>query len=205
MAYPSNIGLDLSLGSDTGVSRRGDIWRPSFLSYNGPLRVEDSVMGDEITATVVARNLLTPRDNRLLSRRSDELAVRDSLVLSVRCAGSVSNMGQRLLARTRQVESLTAEVESLGREIKRLKRENKKLHALANNYSTSMKRKLDQLQESEGRIQSDHQRFVAFFQRHLLPSTSGVRPSIEASHDQPPVPPSSGVLPDAEASSERTL
>ncbi|KAM2068897.1 hypothetical protein ACFX16_000475 [Malus domestica] len=47
-----------------------------------------------------------------------------------------------------------------------------------------MKRKLDQLQDSKGQIQSDHQRFVAIFQRHFLPSPSGVRPSIETSHDQ---------------------
>lgn len=71
------------------------------------------MMRDATTATVVARNLLTPRDNRLLSRRSDELAVQESLALNVQCAGSMSNMGQRLLARTRQIESLTAEVENL--------------------------------------------------------------------------------------------
>ncbi|KAM1184984.1 hypothetical protein PS2_014025 [Malus domestica] len=145
MAYPFNICLDLSLSSDTGAPRQGIIWRPSFLSSNGPLTVEDSVMRDATTATVVARNLITPRDNRLFSRRSDELVVQDSLALSVQCVDSVSNMGQRLLARTRQVELLTAEVESLGREIKCLKRENRELRMLANDYSKSMKRKLDHL------------------------------------------------------------
>ncbi|KAB2602468.1 hypothetical protein D8674_003473 [Pyrus ussuriensis x Pyrus communis] len=96
--------------SDTDEPRQDNIWRLSFLSSNGPLTVEDSMVKDEMIATVVARNLLTPRDNTLFSRRSDELAVRDSLTLSVRCTGSVSNMGQRQLAQTRQVESLTAEV-----------------------------------------------------------------------------------------------
>ncbi|KAM2477580.1 hypothetical protein PS2_043472 [Malus domestica] len=117
----------------------------------------------------------------------------------------MSNMGQRLLARTSQVESLKTEVECLGREIKRLKRENRELRMLANDYSTSMKRKLDHLQESEGRIQSNHQKFVAFFQRHILRSLSGVRPSIEAPHDQSLVPSSSRVLPSAEASREQPL
>ncbi|KAB2612767.1 S ribonuclease [Pyrus ussuriensis x Pyrus communis] len=144
---------------DTGALRQGNIWCPSFLSSNGPLISEDSVMRDATMATVVARNLLTPGDNRLLLRRSDELAVQEPLAFSVQCAGSVSNMRQRLLARTRQVESLTAEVENLRQEIRQLKRENRDLHMLANNYSMSMKRKLDQLQESEGRIQSDHQRW----------------------------------------------
>ncbi|XP_068344162.1 U-box domain-containing protein 14-like [Pyrus communis] len=59
-------------------------------------------------------------------------------------------MGQRLLARSRQVESLMAEVENLKQEIKQLKLENRMLHVVANNYSTGMKRKLDELQESEG-------------------------------------------------------
>ncbi|KAM2118648.1 hypothetical protein ACFX1R_012033 [Malus domestica] len=102
-----------------------------------------------MTAAVVAMNLLTPKDNRLLSERSDELAVKDSLALSVQCAGSVSNMAQCLFARTRQVESLTAEVISLKEEIKRLKHENKQLHRLAHDYATNMKKKLDQLQESD--------------------------------------------------------
>ena len=141
-------------------------------------------MKNDTTTTVVARNLLTPRDNKLLSKRSDELAVQDSLALSVQCAGSISNMGQRLLARSRQVESLMAEVASLRQEVRELRHENKELYMLATSYSTSMKRKLDQLQESEVRIQSDHQRFVALLQRHLLPSSSGVAPSIEAPEDQ---------------------
>ncbi|KAM1645374.1 hypothetical protein ACFXTN_006541 [Malus domestica] len=104
--------------SDTGVPRQGNIWCPSFLSSNGHLTVEDSVMRDATTSTVVARNLFTPGDNRLLSRQSDELVVQDSLALSVQCAGSVSNMGQRLLAQNRQVESLTAEVATLKQEIR---------------------------------------------------------------------------------------
>ncbi|KAM2997270.1 hypothetical protein FF2_043980 [Malus domestica] len=105
MANPSNICLDLSLSSDTSALRQGNIWCSSFLSSNGPLTVEDSVMRDAITATVVARNLITPRDNRILSRRSDELAIQDSQALNVQCTNSVSNLGQRLLVRTRQVES----------------------------------------------------------------------------------------------------
>ncbi|KAM2277179.1 hypothetical protein ACFXTI_035512 [Malus domestica] len=113
MAYLSNICLDLSIMSDTGAPRQGNIWHSSFLSSNGPLTVEDSMMRDVTMATVVAKNLLTPRDNMLLSRRSNKLVVQDSLALSVQYAGSVSNMGQRLLAQTCQVESLTVEVANL--------------------------------------------------------------------------------------------
>ncbi|CAN6695592.1 unnamed protein product [Malus baccata var. baccata] len=196
MANPSNICLDLSLSSDAGAPRQGNIWRSSFSSSNGPLTVEDSVMRDAATATVVAINLITPKDNMILSQRSDELVVRESQALSVQCANSVSNMSQRLL-----VESLTAEVVVLNQVIRQLKYENKELHVLANNYSTSMKRKLDQLLDSEGRIQSDSRRFVDVFQRDLLPSSSKVRPGIEASNNPSPMPPSSRVPPSIKASS----
>ncbi|CAN6725243.1 unnamed protein product [Malus baccata var. baccata] len=46
-----------------------NIWHPSFLSPTGPLTVGDSVMKNDMTAAMVARNLFTPKDNRLLSKR----------------------------------------------------------------------------------------------------------------------------------------
>ncbi|KAM1044056.1 hypothetical protein ACFX14_035158 [Malus domestica] len=57
-----------------------------------------------------------------------------------------------------------------------------------------MKRKLDQMQESDGQILLDHQRFVGLFQRNLLPSYSGAILRNEAPNDQPPMPHPSGVL-----------
>ncbi|KAM1075839.1 hypothetical protein ACFX19_023841 [Malus domestica] len=113
MSGPSDRRFDLNLVEEAAPPSSDNIWRPSFFSPTGPLTVGDSVMKNDMTAAVVARNLLTPKDNRLLSKRSDELAVKDSLALSVQCAGSMSNMAQRLFARTRQVESLAAEVMSL--------------------------------------------------------------------------------------------
>ena len=104
-----------------------------------------------------------------------------------------------LFVRTRQVESLAAEVISLKQEIRWLKHENKQLHRLAHDYATNIKRKLDQLQESDDQILLDHQRFVGLFQRHLLPSSSGVVLGNEASNDEPPMPPPSGVLSSTEA------
>ncbi|KAM1650747.1 hypothetical protein ACFXTN_003422 [Malus domestica] len=68
-----------------------------------------------------------------------------------------------------------------------------------------MKRKFDQLQEFESRIQSDHQRFVARFRKQLMPSPYGVLPSIGVPHDQSPVPPPSGVLSSTETSHEQPL
>ncbi|KAM2922717.1 hypothetical protein COP2_039040 [Malus domestica] len=199
MFGPSDRRFDLNLGEEAVPPSPDNIWRPSFISPTGPLTVGDSVMKNDMTAAVVARNLVTSKDNRLLSRRSDELAVKESLALSVQCAGFVSNMAQHLFARTRQVESLAAEVMSLKQEIRGLKHENKQLHKLAHNYATNMKRKIDQMQESDGQILLDHRRFVGLFQQHL-PSSSGAVLRSEAPNDQPPIPPPSVAPPTAEAS-----
>ncbi|CAN6721283.1 unnamed protein product [Malus baccata var. baccata] len=66
-------------------------------------------------------------------------------------------------------------------------------------------RNVDQLQESDGQILLDHQRFVGLFQRHLLPSSSGVVPCTEAPNDQPSVPPPSRVLPSTKAPNDHPL
>ncbi|KAM1873761.1 hypothetical protein ACFX13_007561 [Malus domestica] len=68
-----------------------------------------------------------------------------------------------------------------------------------------MKKKLDQLQETDGQILLDHQRFVGLFQRHLLPSSSGAVPRNEAPNDKPSVPHPYGVLPSTEAPNNHPL
>ncbi|CAN6703810.1 unnamed protein product [Malus baccata var. baccata] len=198
MSGPSDHRFDLNLGEEAVSPSPDNIWCPSFISPTGPLTVGDSVMKNDMTAAVMARNLVTPKDNRLLSKRSDELAVKDSLALSVQCAGSVSNMAQRLFARTRQVESLVAKVMSLKQEIRGLKHENKQLHRLTHNYATNMNRKIDQMQESDCQILLDHQRFVGLFQKQL-PSSSRAILRNEAPNDQPPTPLLPGVPPSDEA------
>ncbi|KAM2332568.1 hypothetical protein ACFX1X_023121 [Malus domestica] len=92
MSGPSDRLFDLNLGEEVSMPSPDNIWCPSFISPTSPLIIGDSVMKNDMTAAMVARNLVTPKDNRLLSKRSDELAVKDSLALSVQCAGSVSNM-----------------------------------------------------------------------------------------------------------------
>ena len=86
MSGPSDLHLSLNVGEETTMFPEDNIWRPLFLSSTGPLTIEDSVMQNDMTAEVVAKNLVTPKDNRLLARRSDELAVKDSLAFSVQCA-----------------------------------------------------------------------------------------------------------------------
>ncbi|KAM2470648.1 hypothetical protein ACFX1W_046030 [Malus domestica] len=92
MSGISDRRFDLNLGEEVAMPSPDNIWRSSFISLTGPLTVGDSVMKNDMTAAVVARNLVTPKDNRLLAKRSDELAVKDSLAPSVQCACFVSNM-----------------------------------------------------------------------------------------------------------------
>ncbi|KAM1042882.1 hypothetical protein TB1_033589 [Malus domestica] len=92
MSGPSDRRFDLNLGEEASMPSPDNIWRTSFISPTGPPTVGDSLMKNAMTAAMVARNLVTPKDNRLLSKRSDELAVKESLALSVQYAGSMSNM-----------------------------------------------------------------------------------------------------------------
>ncbi|KAM1794160.1 hypothetical protein COP1_034480 [Malus domestica] len=83
MSGPSDRRFDLNFGEEAAMPSQDNIWHPSFLSLTGSLTVGDSVMKNDMTAAEVARNILTPKDNRLLSKRFNELAVKDSLALSV--------------------------------------------------------------------------------------------------------------------------
>ncbi|CAN6679641.1 unnamed protein product [Malus baccata var. baccata] len=130
MSGPSDRRFDLIFGEEAAMPSQDNIWHPSFLSPTGPLTVGGSIMKNDMTAAMVAMNLLTLKDNRLLSKRSDELTVKDSLALT---------------------------------------------------------------------------RFVGLFQRHLLPSSSGVVSRNEAPNDQPSVSPPSGVLPSTEAPNNHLL
>ncbi|KAM1185226.1 hypothetical protein ACFX2G_014854 [Malus domestica] len=99
---------------------------------------------------------------------------------------------------------------SLKQEISGLKHENKQLRRLVHNYAINMKRKISQMQESDGQILLDHQRFMGLFQQHL-PSSSGAVLRNEAPNDQPPISSPSGVpstveaLPTTETSPKQPL
>ena len=71
MSGPSDRRFNLNVGEEVAPPSPDNIWRPSFVSPSGPLTVGDSVMKNDMTAAVVARNILIPKDNRLLSKRSD--------------------------------------------------------------------------------------------------------------------------------------
>ncbi|CAL8995224.1 unnamed protein product [Prunus brigantina] len=56
-------------------------------------------MKNDTTTVIVVRNFLTPIDEILLTGRSDEEAIDDSMAFSIQSATSVSSMADRLGAR----------------------------------------------------------------------------------------------------------
>ena len=74
-----------------------EVWHhPSFQSQNGSITVNDSVMMNDTTTTVVAVGIINPQDEMLLADRTDTQAINDLLAFTIQCAASVSNMGRRL-------------------------------------------------------------------------------------------------------------
>ena len=59
------------------------VWRPYFLSPNGPVTVTDSVVLSGTTATAVAASLFTPEDGRALTERIDPQIINDSMTLTI--------------------------------------------------------------------------------------------------------------------------
>ena len=70
----------------------------------------------------------------LLESRSDSGAVNESLTVSMQCAALITNLGQRLLARSQEVQALKSQVTTLrgmlsdaDQQIRRLRKRNKDL------------------------------------------------------------------------------
>ena len=86
------------------------VWRPYFLFPNSPVTIIDSVMLSGTTTTVVAADLLTLDDGKVLARRIDSQTINDSMALTIQCVVSVSNMGRRLHVRNHEVRALRSQV-----------------------------------------------------------------------------------------------
>jgi hypothetical protein len=99
-----------------------EVWRPYFLSPNGPVSVTDSVMLNGVIATAVAAGLCTPEDAKVLVGRTDPQIINDSLALTIQCATTVSNMERRLHVRNLEVKTLRSQVTILQRLLKESKK-----------------------------------------------------------------------------------
>jgi hypothetical protein len=90
-----------------------DIWQPTFAFDNRPITIYDYVMLNDSIVMVVAKGLVTPRDQRLLVNRSDVDAINNSLVFSIQGAALVSNMAQCLSVRNEEMKILRNQVRVL--------------------------------------------------------------------------------------------
>jgi hypothetical protein len=122
-----------------------EVWRPYFLSPNGPVSVTDSVMLNGVTATAVAADLCTPEDAKVLAGRTDPQIINDSMTLTIQCVASVSNMGRRLHVRNHEVRALRSQVTILQKLLKESKKkvgevkdENKRLKVLVDSYAEDL-------------------------------------------------------------------
>ncbi|CAL9019511.1 unnamed protein product, partial [Prunus brigantina] len=68
--------------------------------------------GNDVAAGV-ARDLLTPRDLKTLGKKDESIAVDDAMAISIQCASSVANLGQRLLVKNQEVRELTLQLGNL--------------------------------------------------------------------------------------------
>jgi hypothetical protein len=122
-----------------------EVWRPYFLSSNGPITITNSVMLNGVTTTAVVVGLCTLEDGKVLAGRTDLQIINDSMALTIQCVASVSNMGRRLHVRNHEVRALRSQVTILQRLLKEnkkkvgeFKEENKRLKKLMDSYANDL-------------------------------------------------------------------
>jgi hypothetical protein len=122
-----------------------EAWRPYFLTPSDPAKVNNSVMLNGVTTTVVAAGLCTPKDGKILARRTDPQIINDSMALTIQCVASISNMERHLHVRNHEVRALCSQITILQRLLKEskkkigeVKEENRRLKALVDSYTNDL-------------------------------------------------------------------
>ena len=160
-----------------------EVWQPNFLnSRNQPITVDDSVIYNFANATAVAAKLITPRDERILSERSDMDVMRDSMALSAQAVSVTSNMARRFHARTMEVQGLRDQVLNLQqllagshRRMRILRAENRELKRLVDSYARGLEPRVVELAGLEDQIRGQLERLLDRVERE--PSVASPNPS----------------------------
>ena len=140
MASSSSQNNNYAINLNVVPSTAPEVWRPYFLSPNGPVTVINSVMLSGPIVKTVAVDLLTLEDGRVLAGRTDTQTINDSMALTIQCVAFVSNMGRRLHVRNHEVRALCSQITILQRLLKNkkkvgeLKEKNKRLKNLVDSY-----------------------------------------------------------------------
>uniref|UniRef100_A0A2N9FFH1 Uncharacterized protein n=1 Tax=Fagus sylvatica TaxID=28930 RepID=A0A2N9FFH1_FAGSY len=124
-----------------------EVWRPYFLSANGPVSVTDLVMLNGETATAVAAGLCTPEDAKVLAGKTDPQIINDSLALTIQCAATVTNMGHRLHESKKKVGEV--------------KEENKRLKALVDSYADDLVIRSTEQSKTTNKLQKQYEKLLA--------------------------------------------
>ena len=144
-----------------------EVWRPYFLSPNGPVMVTNSVMLSGTTATAVAAGIFTPEDGRVLVRRTDPQTINDSMALTIQHVAFVSNMGRRLHVKNHEVRVLRSQVTILQQLLKdnkkkvgELKEENKLLKKLVDFYTNDLVARSTKQSKTTIELQKQYKRLL---------------------------------------------
>jgi hypothetical protein len=103
MASSSSQNNHNAINLNVVPSAAPEVWRPYFLSLNGPVTVTDSVILSGTTTTAVAAGLLTLEDGRILAERTNPQTINDSMALTIQYVVFVSNMRRCLYVRNHEV------------------------------------------------------------------------------------------------------
>uniref|UniRef100_A0A2N9HE86 BZIP domain-containing protein n=1 Tax=Fagus sylvatica TaxID=28930 RepID=A0A2N9HE86_FAGSY len=148
MASSSSQNKPETINLNDTPSVMPEVWRPYFLSINGPVSVTDSVILNGETATAVAAGLCTPED--------------------AKCTATVSNMGRRLHVRNMEVKALRSQVTILQRLLKEskkkvgeVKEENKRLKALVDSYADDLVIRSTEQSKTTNKLQKQYEKLLA--------------------------------------------
>ncbi|KAL6293942.1 hypothetical protein ACE6H2_002084 [Prunus campanulata] len=171
-SYPFSLDLNLAPPTQTWGQAAAPVWMPYFASARGPVTVNDSILLDNDVALGVARNLVTPKDIRVLGTRDHNPVMSDALALSVQSTATVASVGHRLLAKSHEVEVLKGQlaaerslVEECQSIIKSLKRERARI-------VENMRKQLEDLDRSGKCKQLDRERSYAQAKSAIFGSSS---------------------------------
>ncbi|KAL6280569.1 hypothetical protein ACE6H2_017450 [Prunus campanulata] len=196
-SYPFSLDLNLAPPTQTRGQAVAPVWMPYFASARGHVTVNDSILLDNDVALGVARNLVTPKDIRVLGARDDNQVVSDGLALSVQSTTTVASMGHRLIAKSHEVEvlrgqlaaerSMVEECQSIIKSLKTerarilevnrhqleaLREENKNLSKMVSVYAHDMRKQLEDLDRPGKRKKTDRESGYAQAKSALFGSSS---------------------------------
>uniref|UniRef100_A0A2N9H0V3 Uncharacterized protein n=1 Tax=Fagus sylvatica TaxID=28930 RepID=A0A2N9H0V3_FAGSY len=144
MASSSSQNKPETINLNDTPSVMPEVWRPYFLSINGPVSVTDSVILNGETATAVAAGLCTPEDAKVLAGRTDPQIINESLALTIQCTATVST-----------------HIQESKKKVGEVKEENKRLKALVDSYADDLVIRSTEQSKTTNKLQKQYEKLLA--------------------------------------------